>query len=66
MKFVKTIEEALGVKAIKNFLPMQKGDVMSTFADIEELSELVGFEPKTELAHGIKKFVSWYRNYYKY
>ena len=63
-KFIETIEEALGVRAHKNYLPMQMGDVESTFADIEELAQLVGYEPKTDIEHGIGEFVSWYHDYY--
>ena len=63
MVFIKTIEDALGLEAIKNFLPMQLGDVKATYADIDDLKRDVGFEPKTELADGIKNWVEWYRYY---
>jgi UDP-glucuronate 4-epimerase len=63
-KFIETIEEVLGVRAHKNYLPMQMGDVESTFADIEELAQLVGYEPKTDIEHGVAEFVSWYHDYY--
>jgi UDP-glucuronate 4-epimerase len=65
MEFIKTIEDALGREAKKNFLPMQPGDVVSTFADIKDLKHDVGFEPKTQLIEGIKKWVDWYNNYQK-
>ena len=64
MTFIKTIEDALGKEAKKNFLPMQNGDVVATYADIEELKRDVGFEPKTPLADGIANWAAWYRNYH--
>ena len=63
MTFIKTIEDALGQEAQKNFLPMQPGDVEATYADIEELKRDVGFEPKILLATGIARWVEWYRAY---
>lgn len=63
MTFIKTIEDALGQEAMKNFMPMQNGDVVATYADVEALKKLVGYEPKTPLAYGIGKWVEWYRNY---
>ncbi|WP_443627734.1 NAD-dependent epimerase/dehydratase family protein [Candidatus Njordibacter sp. Uisw_002] len=59
-RFIGAIESALGKKAIKNFLPMQPGDVPVTYADIEPLQDLVGFSPTTEIEVGIKNFVDWY------
>ena len=63
MAFIKTIEDALGQEAQKNFLPMQPGDVEATYADIEDLKRDVGFEPKTVLADGISRWAEWYRGY---
>jgi UDP-glucuronate 4-epimerase len=63
MTFIKTIEDALGQEAKKNFLPMQPGDVVATYADVEDLKRDVGFEPKTPLAEGIAKWAVWYREY---
>ncbi len=63
MDFIRTIEKALGIEAKKNFLPMQAGDVVATYADVDALQRIVGFEPKTELAVGIDKWVEWYQNY---
>ena len=54
-----------GKKAIKNLLPLQLGDVPETYADIGELMEHYGFEPLTSLKEGVRKFVAWYREYYK-
>lgn len=63
LSFIGTIERALGREARKNFLPMQKGDVVATYADVEALRQAVGFEPKTELSAGIARWVAWYRGY---
>lgn len=63
MTFIKTIEEALGQEAKKNFLPMQAGDVIATYADVEGLKRNTGFEPKTQLAEGIAEWVAWYRGF---
>jgi UDP-glucuronate 4-epimerase len=65
LKFIEVLEEKLGRKAMKNFLPMQDGDVPETFADISALVEAVGFKPQTSIEEGIGKFVDWYKNYYK-
>ena len=64
MKYIKVIETALGKKAKINFLPMQIGDMKSTWSDNNLLKEITGFEPKTSLEFGIKKFVEWYKSYY--
>lgn len=65
LDFIATIEKAVGKPARKNLLPMQPGDVHATYADVSELKAATGFEPKTPLADGIKRFVAWYRDYYK-
>jgi UDP-glucuronate 4-epimerase len=64
ISFITVIEEALGKKAIKEFLPMQPGDVAMTCADIGDLASDVGFSPSTPLEEGIRRFVGWYRGYY--
>ncbi len=64
MKFIEVLEDSLGLKATKNLLPIQPGDVPATYADIDDLSEDVGFKPSTSIEVGIKKFVEWYREYY--
>lgn len=64
MKLIELLEKHLGVQAIKEFLPMQPGDVMETYADIDDLSRGVGFAPKTSIEEGIAKFVEWYKEYY--
>ena len=65
MNLVKTLENSLGLSANLEFLPMQKGDVKETFADISPLQKDVGYEPVTSLDVGIPKFVDWYKNYNK-
>lgn len=64
MTFIETIENALGMKAIKNMLPMQAGDVVATFAETSDLRKAFGFEPSTSLIAGIESFVAWYVEYY--
>ena len=65
LRFIEILEEKIGRKAIKNFMPLQDGDVLETFADVEDLANLTGFRPKTSPEEGIGKFVEWYRDYYK-
>ncbi len=62
--FIQAIESALGKTAEKRFLPMQPGDVLTTYANIDDLTRDVGFAPKTDIHVGIKKFVDWYVTYY--
>ena len=64
MKFIETIEEALGKKAKKNFMPMQDGDVISTYADVSGFIKKFGYKPDTSLSDGIREFVQWYREFY--
>jgi len=63
-QFITCIENALGKKANKNYLPMQDGDVVRTYADVSGLEEAVGFKPTTDLQLGINQFVDWYLNYH--
>jgi len=63
--FIELIEKNLGKTAEKNYLPMQEGDFLENFADIDKAKNDLGFEPKTSLDKGIKKFVDWYKEYYK-
>lgn len=65
MDFISAFEDALGMKAQKNFLPMQPGDVPSTSADVSALTAHTGFAPATSVPDGIARFVAWYRDYYK-
>ena len=62
--FIESLEKHLGVKAQKELLPMQPGDVPETYADIDDLMKDTGFKPKTSLDVGLKHFVDWYRSYY--
>ncbi|MHA7834442.1 MAG: NAD-dependent epimerase [Algiphilus sp.] len=62
--FIATLEELCGREAVKEYLPMQPGDVHATYADVESLKQAVGFEPKTPLREGLERFVAWYRAYY--
>jgi UDP-glucuronate 4-epimerase len=66
MTFIETIEEALGKKAEKNFMPMQDGDVVSTYADVSGLISEFDYKPDTKLADGINEFVKWYKTFYLY
>jgi len=65
MRFIEVLENHLGVKAVKNMLPLQPGDVPATCADVDELVRDVGFKPSTPIEVGIERFVSWYRSYYR-
>jgi UDP-glucuronate 4-epimerase len=62
--FIAALEKALGVKAEMRFEPMQPGDVVSTYADIDETRYDLGFEPSTPISVGVPKFVEWYRGFY--
>ncbi|MFZ2649861.1 MAG: NAD-dependent epimerase [Burkholderiaceae bacterium] len=65
MNFITAIEESLGRAAVKNFLPLQDGDVPATFADVSELTQWTGFKPGTPIREGVGRFVTWYRDYFK-
>ncbi len=65
LDFIACIEDALGMKAEKNLLPLQDGDVPATYADVDALRDWVGFTPATDIRSGIGRFVAWYRDYYK-
>ncbi len=64
MEFIETVERACGKKAQLNFAPMQSGDVLATYADIEKSRQLLGFAPRTSLKEGIPQFVKWFRHYH--
>lgn len=63
-EFIEVLEVELGKKAIKEYLPMQPGDVEATWADIDDLRHDIDFSPNTSVEYGIKKFVEWYKSYY--
>lgn len=65
LTFIHVIESAIGKKAKTNLLPIQPGDVPSTYADVDELMQDVGFKPTTPIKYGIERFVNWYQEYYK-
>ena len=66
MRYIEVIEECLGRKAQKNFLPMQPGDVPETYADIDDLVRDVGYRPATPIEVGVERFVAWFCEYYGY
>ena len=65
MYFIECIEKAVGKKAIKNMLPLQPGDVPKTFADVDALVADIGFQPKTPIEEGVRRFVDWYKQFYR-
>ncbi len=65
IRYIEIIEEKLGRKAIKNFLPMQEGDVPDALADVDDLVNEIGFKPSTPIEVGVGKFIDWYLEYYK-
>ncbi|WP_312669888.1 NAD-dependent epimerase [Pseudescherichia sp.] len=65
MDYITALEEALGIEAEKNMLPIQPGDVLETSADTQALYDVIGFKPQTSVKEGVKNFVEWYREFYK-
>ena len=65
MDFIFEIEKQLGKKAIINYLPIQEGDVLATYSNTDKLNKAVGYQPNTTIKEGIKKFITWYKYYYK-
>jgi len=65
LDFIKAIENSLGLKAIRNYMPMQKGDVAMTLANTDLLKKLTSIKPKTNYKEGVRKFIEWYLGYYK-
>ncbi len=64
LTYIELIEDCLGIKAEKNLLPLQPGDVPDTFADVDDLTRDVGYRPSTPVSEGIARFVAWYREFY--
>ena len=64
MTFIEVLEKKIGIPAVKNFLPIQPGDVPETYADIDALEKAVGFKPRTSIEEGVSRFVDWYKTYY--
>ena len=65
MTFIESLEDAIGKKAEKNFLPMQPGDVYATYADVDDLMNTVDFKPKTSIQEGLASFAHWYKDWAK-
>lgn len=65
MELISTLESCLNKVARKEFLPIQMGDVLATYADVDDLVTDVGFKPRTPVQQGVEKFVDWYREYYQ-
>lgn len=65
LDFIRTLEECLGKDADLTMLPMQKGDMKATFANVVRLNEAIGFKAKTDIKDGLQNFVNWYQRYYK-
>jgi len=65
MDFIRILEEELGREAQKNMMPLQPGDVVETSADVQKSTELLGFTPRTPIREGIRRFLAWYREYYR-
>jgi len=63
LEVVRLIEQAVGKTAIREFLPMQPGDVPATYADVTDLKRLVGFRPNTAIGEGIERFAAWFRDF---
>jgi len=64
LEFITVLEKTIGIKAMIDYYPMQAGDVLETYADIEPLKELTGFVPITNIQEGLSKFAKWYKSYY--
>lgn len=64
-RYIEVLEDCLGRKAEKNLLPLQPGDVPDTWADVEDLVRDVGYQPSTPIEVGVRRFVDWYRDYYR-
>jgi UDP-glucuronate 4-epimerase len=65
LRFIEILEACIGKPAIKHFVPLQAGDVLSTFADISDLEAEIGFRPRTTIEEGLERFVEWYREFYE-
>ncbi len=64
--FIKLLEEVIGKKAIKNFIPMQKGDVKDNYSSNKKITSKINFKPNFTLKSGLENFIIWYKNYYLY
>ncbi len=66
MDYITALEQALGLEAKKNMMPIQPGDVLNTSAETQALYKTIGFKPETPVQQGVKNFVDWYKEYYQY
>ena len=66
MDYINALEQALGLEAKKNMMPIQPGDVLNTSAETQALYKTIGFKPETPVQQGVKNFVDWYKEYYRY
>ena len=64
-RFITVLEDALGQKAIRNYMDLQPGDVPATYANVDDLIRDVGFKPSTTIEDGIEQFIAWYKDYYR-
>jgi UDP-glucuronate 4-epimerase len=64
MRYIEVLEKCLGRKAERRLLPMQPGDVPDTYADVTDLSNVIGYSPSTSVEEGVARFVEWYREFY--
>ena len=65
ISYIKIIEKELGIKSKKKYLPLQAGDIKKTFANTKKLNQKYKFKPKSNISYGIKRFIEWYKDYYK-
>ena len=65
LDYIEAIEEALGIKAEKEFLPLQLGDVPDTYADVDDLVKEFDYKPSMNVKQGVKNFAKWYKEFYK-
>ncbi len=65
LRYIEVLEDCLGLRAEKNLLPLQPGDVPDTFADVDDLVRDIGYRPNTPVEEGVRRFVDWYKDYYK-
>lgn len=64
LDYIETLEDCLGKTAVKEFLPMQPGDVLNTFCDVSDLEREFNYRPSTTLKEGLTRFAAWYKRYY--
>jgi UDP-glucuronate 4-epimerase len=65
LRYIEVLEDCLGMKAEKNLMPMQLGDVPATYANVDDLVRDLDYKPNTPIEYGIARFVEWYRDYYE-